>query len=130
VRSGDLGRLLADGSFVFESRIGDVLRLAGYLVAPSEIENHIQRHPGIEGCQVVGAVAEGGLKVVAFVTLRDGTPFDEEGLRRFCADGLARFKVPARCIALDAFPTTPSANGTKIQRVKLRDMAQALLREG
>jgi fatty-acyl-CoA synthase len=129
VRSGDLGRMLDDGSFVFEARIGDVLRLAGYLVAPSEIESHIQLHPGIDGCQVVGAVGDGGLKVVAFVTLQPGASFDEDGVRRHCADGLARFKVPTHCVALDAFPTTPSANGTKIQRVKLRDMARALLRE-
>jgi fatty-acyl-CoA synthase len=127
VKSGDLGRLVGDGSFLFESRIGDVLRLGGFLVAPSEIEAHIQLLPGIEGCQVVGARGAGGLKVVAFVTLRPGAAFDEAAVKRFCAEGLARFKVPERCAALDAFPTTPSANGTKIQRVKLREMARALL---
>jgi fatty-acyl-CoA synthase len=126
-RSGDLGRLEGDGSFVFETRMGDVLRLGGYLVAPAEIEDHVQRFPGIAACAAVGAVGEGGLAAVAFVTLSPGAAFDEVALRRFCAAGLARFKVPARCVALDAFPTTTSANGTKVQRAKLREMAQRLL---
>ena len=127
VRSGDLGHLLGDGSFVFETRMGDVLRLGGYLVAPSEIESHIQSYPGIEGCQAVGAVGGGGLVVVAFVTLSPGVVFDEAALRQYCVRGLARFKTPARCVALNAFPTTPGANGAKVQRVKLREMAQGLL---
>ncbi len=128
VRSGDLGHRLADGSFVFETRMGDVLRLGGYLVAPSEIEAYVQRHPTIEGCQVVGVAHGDGLKPVAFVTLRVGTTFDEAGLRQFCSHGLARFKVPVRLFALDAFPSTASANGTKVQRAKLREMAQEWLR--
>jgi fatty-acyl-CoA synthase len=127
VRSGDLGHLLGDGSFVFETRMGDVLRLGGYLVAPSEIEAHIQCYPGIDGCQAVGAVGEDGPVVVAFVTLRPGFAFDEAALRQHCAKDLARFKTPARCVALEAFPTTPGANGAKVQRAKLREMAQRLL---
>lgn len=127
VRSGDLGHRLADGSFVFEARMGDVLRLGGYLVAPSEIEAHLKCHAAVEGCQVVGAAAADGLRPVAFVTLRDGATFEETGLRAFCREGLAGFKVPVRIFAVDAFPTTTSANGTKVQRAKLREMAQARL---
>ena len=127
VRSGDFGHLLDDCSFVFETRMGDVLRLGGYLVAPSEIEAHIQCYPGIDGCQAVGAVGEDGPVVVAFVTLRPGATFDEAALRQHCAKDLARFKTPARCVALEAFPTTPGANGAKVQRAKLREMAQRLL---
>jgi fatty-acyl-CoA synthase len=127
VRSGDLGHRLADGSFVFETRMGDVLRLGGYLVAPSEIEAHLKRDTTIEGCQVVGIADAGALRPVAFVTLRSGAAFDEAALRQFCRDGLAGFKVPVRIFAVDAFPTTTSANGTKVQRAKLREMAQARL---
>ena len=127
LRTGDLGHVLDDGSFIFETRMGDVLRLGGYLVAPTEIEAYIQRHPTIEACQIVGVAGADGLTPVAFVTLRAGASFYEAGLRRFCADGLARFKVPARIFALDAFPMTASANGSKVQRSKLREMAQARL---
>jgi fatty-acyl-CoA synthase len=126
-RSGDLAHRAPDGSFVFEARMGDVLRLGGYLVSPSEIEAYLQRHPAIEGAQVVGVNVEGMLRAVGFVTLRQGAAFEADEVRRFCAAGLARFKVPAAVFPIDAFPTTQSANGVKIQKVKLREMAEASL---
>jgi fatty-acyl-CoA synthase len=127
VRTGDLGRLLDDGSFLFESRMGDVLRLSGFLVAPAEIEAFLQRHPAIDGAQVVGVPTSAGVKPVAFVTLKNSAKLDESALRAHCEAGLARYKVPARIAAIDAFPTTPSANGLKIQKAKLRDAARTLL---
>ncbi|MFO1059615.1 MAG: AMP-binding protein [Dongiaceae bacterium] len=130
MRTGDAGRLAGDGSFVLEARMGDVLRLGGYLVAPSEIEARIQGFAGIGGCQVVGVLGERGPAAVAFVTLQPGAGFDEAALRRFCAAGLARYKVPVRCVALDAFPTAASANGTKVQRARLREMAREILAAG
>jgi fatty-acyl-CoA synthase len=127
VRTGDLGRLLDDGSFVFETRMGDVLRLSGFLVAPAEIEAFLQRHPAIEGAQVVGVSTPVGVKPVAFVTVRNGARFEEAAARSHCEAGLARYKVPARIIAVDAFPTTPSPNGIKIQKAKLRETAASIL---
>lgn len=129
LRSGDLGYLAEDGAFVFVSRMGDVLRLGGFLVAPAEIESHLGAHPAVDGCQVVGATTAEGLRAIAFVTLNPGQPFDEAALRAHCLDGLARFKAPARIVAIDTFPTTKSANGTKIQRARLREMAENLLCE-
>lgn len=127
VRTGDLGRILDDGSFLFEARIGDVLRLSGFLVAPAEIEAQLQRHPSIDGAQVVGASTGAGVRPVAFVTLRAGARFDEAQLAAHCAAGLARYKVPSRIVALDAFPTTMSPNGLKIRKAELREEARALL---
>ena len=127
VRTGDLGRRLDDGSFFFEARIGDVLRLSGFLVAPAEIEAHLQRHPGIDGAQVVGVSTPAGVKPFAFVTLRAGALFDEAGLVAHCAAGLARYKLPARIVAVEAFPTTMSPNGLKIRKAELRERAETLL---
>ncbi len=127
LRSGDLGYTTAEGGFVFLSRMGDVLRLGGFLVAPAEIEARLGGHPSVEGCQVVGVSTPDGPRAVAFVTLRAGAEFDEEALRHHCLAGLARFKTPSRVFSLDEFPTTRSANGTKIQRARLRDMAQAAI---
>jgi acyl-CoA synthetase (AMP-forming)/AMP-acid ligase II len=52
-RSGDLGYTLADSRFVFLTRMGDALRLGGFLVSPAEIEAAIQELPEIAACQVV-----------------------------------------------------------------------------
>jgi fatty-acyl-CoA synthase len=127
VHTGDLARLLDDGSFVFEGRMGDVLRLSGFLVAPAEIESYLQQHPGIDGAQVVGVSTPAGLRPVAFVTLRTGASFAETDVAAYCAAGLARYKQPVRIIAVDAFPTTMSANGMKVQKAKLRDQASMIL---
>lgn len=125
VRTGDLGRALGDGGFLFLGRMGDVLRLGGFLVNPAEIEDFVQGHDSVAGCQVVGVAGPRGTRPVAFVTLRPGADWDEQGLRAFCAAGMAKYKVPARLLPLDAFPVTKSANGFKIQRAKLRQMAAA-----
>ena len=53
-RSGDLGCTHSDGRFTFLARIGDALRLGGFLVSPPEIEAVVQAFPGISACQVVG----------------------------------------------------------------------------
>jgi len=129
-RSGDLGTTTPDGGFVFQSRKGDELRLGGFLVSPAEIEAEILGHPGVSGCQVVGVATARGHDAVAFVTTDDGgAGFDEAAVRDHCRARLAKFKVPARVVRLGAFPTTQSANGTKIQRNRLRDMAQRLMDE-
>ena len=126
-RSGDLGYTLADGRFVFLTRIGDALRLGGFLVSPMEIEAVVQDAPGIAACQVVGVPRAGGPVPVAFVVLQHGAVLDEAAAIAHVASRLARYKVPLRVIPVDAFPVTPGANATKIQKGKLREMAEALL---
>jgi fatty-acyl-CoA synthase len=126
-RSGDLGTTLADGRFVYLARMGDALRLGGFLVSPAEIEDVVQQAPGIAACQVVGVARAEGLVPVAFVLLQDGASLDEPAVLAHVAARLARYKLPRRVIPLDAFPVTPGANATKIQKGKLRDMAEALL---
>ena len=127
VRTGDLGRLLDNRSFDFVSRMGDVLRLSGFLVAPAEIEARLQSHPSIDGAQVVSVSTEAGTKPVAFVTRAPGASFDEAAVKAYCSATLARYKVPIRIVLIDAFPTTMSANGIKIQKGKLRDQASEIL---
>lgn len=126
-RSGDLGYTLADGRFVYLTRIGDALRLGGFLVSPMEIEAVVQEAPGIAACQVVGVPRSGALVPIAFVVLQHGANLDEAAVIAHVAARLARYKVPLRVFRVDAFPVTPGANATKIQKGKLREMAEALL---
>lgn len=128
-RSGDLGHTCDDGRFVFLARMGDSLRLGGFLVSPQEIEDCVQQLAGIAECQVVGVTAAGGLRPVAFVRLEPGARLDETAVIVHVGARLARYKVPTRVFAIDAFPVTEGANGTKIQKTRLRDMAAALISE-
>jgi fatty-acyl-CoA synthase len=71
-RSGDLARL-SDNGFIFEARIGDAMRLGGFLVSPEEIEAVIQAHPGVAGVQVVAACGDAADPApVAFVVPAKG----------------------------------------------------------
>lgn len=126
-RSGDLGYTCADGRFVFLARMGDSLRLGGFLVSPQEIEDCVQEVAGVVECQVVGVTTGGALRPVAFVRVANGAALDESAAIAHVAARLARYKVPVRMFAIDAFPVTDGANGTKIQKARLRDLAQQRL---
>jgi len=108
--------------------MGDAMRLGGFLVAPEEIEAVIQALPGVAGVQVVAAAGKGDPAPVAFVQPVDGMKLDAAAVRAHCREQLARFKVPERIVLVDAFPVVDSPNGPKVQRVRLREMADALLR--
>lgn len=124
-RTGDLAAPQGDRTFEYVSRIGDVLRLGGFLVAPAEIEAVLMGIDGITAAEVVAVDRPEGARPVAFVIAPDG--LDEAAAIDRCRARLARYKVPVRVLGIDEFPTTASANGTKIQKVKLRELARSAL---
>jgi fatty-acyl-CoA synthase len=133
-KTGDLGYVRADGSFVYQSRMGDTMRLGGFLVDPTEIEQVLAEQPEIKSAQVVGIEIKGQLKPVAFVIASDphsghtnNATSDPNVILNRLSKQLAAFKVPTHLWFIDAFPATASANGDKFQRVKLREMAQQRL---
>ncbi|MFK4448889.1 fatty-acyl-CoA synthase [Caballeronia udeis] len=122
-RTGDVGRLRADGSFVYETRKGDAIRLSGFLVNPVEIEDEIKSIDGVDDAQVVAVVLDGQPRPVAFVIPLAGHDIDPAMVIGVVKSRIAAFKVPARVWSVDAFPVTQSSNGVKIQRARLREMA-------
>lgn len=124
VRSGDLGYLTEDGGFVFETRMGDGIRLGGFLVNPAEIDAWLERHQSVAACQTVGINMSGTTRPVSFVVSAGAGTVDEVALLDHCRQGLAGYKVPVRVLTLDRFPTTDGPNGVKIQRGVLRAMAE------
>jgi fatty-acyl-CoA synthase len=69
-------------------------------------------------------------RCVAFVVPAAAASPRETDVVAAAAAQMAGFKVPARVWFVDEFPTTESANGVKIQRTRLRDMALERLRQG
>ena len=81
-RSGDLGTVAPDGSFDYLCRIGDVLRLKGFLVEPAEIESRLAAHEAVALSKVIGIRGEDGeTQAVAFVVAREGCQIEPDGLR-------------------------------------------------
>lgn len=124
-RTGDLAKAEPDGSVTFITRIGDVLRLGGFLVSPSEIESVVLELDGINEAVAVAVARPGGVRA-AVVVIADHDP-DVEAVIAHCNERLARFKVPVGVVRVDEFPTTPSANGTKIRVTELRDLVNSTL---
>jgi fatty-acyl-CoA synthase len=125
-KTGDLGTSELDGTFTYLGRMGDVLRLGGFLVNPLEIETHLCAHASVADAQTIALATERGNRPVAFVIPEQGSEIDETALIGHCKAQLASFKVPIRVIAINEFPSTPSPNGTKIQKGELRRMAEAM----
>jgi len=125
-RTGDLATRHGTG-FTYLARMGDSLRLRGYLVNPSEIENELMRHPAVSGAQVVGLKVPGqGDVAVAYVTLHASDP-GEAALQAHCKAQLANYKIPHRVVVVDDFPIVNGPNGGKIQKRVLREWARELL---
>ncbi|BCN37408.1 acyl-CoA synthetase [Alicycliphilus denitrificans] len=120
-KTGDLGHLRPDGSLVFETRLGDAVRLGGNLVNPAEIEELVERYPGVREAQVVAVPIQGQDRPVAFVIF-DAQP-DLGDLLAHLRRSMANYKVPQRVWPLAAFPLTEGSNGNKISRTQLRQMA-------
>lgn len=125
--TGDVGYLREDGSFVYKTRKGDAVRLAGFLVNPQEIEGFLKELDGVADAQVVAVDIDGTARAVAFVIEQPGHDLAEADLIRQAREHIAPFKVPARVWFVDEYPVTLSSNGLKTQRTKLRDMARERL---
>ncbi len=119
MRTGDLGREESPGLFRFLSRLKEVLKTGGFLVAPLEVEAVLGGHPAVaEACVVPRPDGKLGEVGVAFVQLKPGAACAAEELLGLCAARLANFKVPRQIVFVDDYPRTATG---KIQRARLRE---------
>ncbi|MGH6718173.1 MAG: AMP-binding enzyme, partial [Alphaproteobacteria bacterium] len=121
LRTGDLGRLTASGRLQLAGgRLKDMITRGGENVYPVEVERVLSRHPAVEDVAVFAVKDDYyGEAVAGAFRLRAAVKAAE--LAAFCAERIARFKVPARMFAVDAFPLT--ARG-KVRKIALRAMAE------
>ena len=119
LRTGDAGRLDADGFLHVLDRRDDLLVSGGENVFPAEVEAAIAEHPAIAEAGVAGRpdLAWGAVPI-ASVVLRAGAPIPTNAdLRAFCLARLAPYKVPAAFVVVAALPRTASG---KLRRSELR----------
>lgn len=127
-RTEDIGHLEEDGGVVYRSRGDDALRLRGFLVSPREIEEYINTSSLVDTTQVVGTSTPDGDVAVAFVKLVPGSRISHADLKAFCREGIANYKIPSIIEFVSEFPVTEGANGVKIQKGKLREQAETLVK--
>ena len=110
---------------MFLSPAGHVLRLRAFLVLPAYVEHRPASPPAVLTAKVVGVRgADGATIAVGFVVLEPEHEVSGRELRTWCADALARFKVPTVIHVIDEMPTTSGTNGTKIRAATLREWAR------
>jgi acetyl-CoA synthetase len=120
-RSGDLARCDADGWFWFVGRGDDVIKSAGHLIGPFEVESALMEHPSVAEAGVIGVPdAVAGEVVKAFVALKPG--FDPTSDLRLELVGFARRRLgPAVAPREIEFqPDLPKTRSGKIMRRLLK----------
>ena len=119
-RSGDGGRIDAEGFLYLTDRIKDMIVSGGENVYPAEVEAALREHPAVLDCAVFGLPhAKWGEGVTAAVELRPGHSADSETLIAFARQHLAAYKIPRRFEFDVVLPRTASG---KIQRGLLRSL--------
>jgi fatty-acyl-CoA synthase len=105
LHTGDMARRDEDGCYSILGRSKEMFISGGENVYPAEIESVLSAHPEVMEAAVVGVPhATWGEVGRAFVVVTEA--YDEEDLRAFLADRLARYKLPREIIVLDALPLT------------------------
>ncbi len=113
--TGDLAEMDAAGRVYLKGRRKSVLNVSGMKVFPEEVEQVIERHPGVRRCRVRGSAhAVLGTLPVADVILHAGKTMIARELIDWCRKSLSIYKVPVRVKFVDELPLTASG---KIRRV-------------
>jgi fatty-acyl-CoA synthase len=114
-RSGDLARREPDGMYRLVDRLKDMYVSGGENVFPAEVEAVLAAHAAVADAAVLGVPdTQWGETGLAFVVARDGH-FESKELRAHCLARLAKYKCPARFVAIDAIPR--SAAGKILKQV-------------
>ncbi len=119
--SGDLAVVHQDGYVEVRDRAKDIIISGGENISSIEVEDVLHAHPAVMEAAVVGtAHPKWGERPVAFVTLTPGTESPSgEGLREFCRDRLAGYKVPDTFV----FGDLPKTSTGKVRKTELREQA-------
>jgi fatty-acyl-CoA synthase len=127
LKTGDVGRIDAEGYLTLTGRIKETYRCGGEMVIPREIEELVDQHPKVAQALAVGVpdpkMGEiGCLCIVA----RPGEKPDPAELLALCAGKLARFKVPRLVLFFEPGEIPLTATG-RPQKVKLAAIARERL---
>ena len=122
--SGDLGVWHADGYIQLKDRSKDIIISGGENISSIEVEDTLYRHPAVlEAAVVAKSDDKWGETPCAFITLRaDAGEISEQDIVAYCRDNLAHYKCPRTVV----FTDLPKTSTGKVQKFKLREMAESL----
>ena len=105
--TGDLGFADEEGFIFISGRRRDLIISGGENIYPAEVESVVGEHPSVAEVAIVGRPdPHWGEVPLAFVVPIDRAPIDETLLNKWCADRLARYKMPRQWIFVEHLPRT------------------------
>jgi acetyl-CoA synthetase len=119
--TGDLAKCDGDGYFWFVGRSDDVIKSAGHLIGPFEVESTLMEHPAIAEAGVIGIPdAVAGEVVKAFVALNPGFGESEELRKELLAHARKRLGPVVAPREIDFRRVLPKTRSGKIMRRLLK----------
>ncbi|WP_372528609.1 long-chain-fatty-acid--CoA ligase [Piscinibacter sp.] len=116
-KSGDVGTMDERGFIRIVDRKKDMILVSGFNVYPNELEQVVNRHPGVLECAAIGvSVAKSGEAVKLFVVRKDPA-LDEQDLSEYCRLNFTAYKRPKY---IEFRYDLPKSNVGKILRRELR----------
>ncbi len=118
--SGDVGYFDENGLLFVSGRDDEMIVSGGENVFPAEVEDFVSGHPDIVEATALGVEdKDWGARLRCFVVKVEGSDVDEDTIKAYVKDNLARYKVPREVIFLDELPRNPTG---KILKRQLREM--------
>jgi acetyl-CoA synthetase len=119
--TGDMVRRDSDGYFWFVGRADDVIKSAGHLIGPFEVENALTDHPAVAEAAVIGIPdPTAGEVVKAFVTLKDGVQATDELSLELLGHARTRLGAAVAPKSIQLVTALPHTRSGKIMRRLLR----------
>ena len=117
--TGDIAKMDADGYFTIVDRKKDIIKTSGFLVFPAEVEEVLNKFPGVAEAAVIGVPhPERGEDIVAIVVPRPSVVLDKAAIEHHCQQHLGKQKRPRQIEIVSELPKNFLG---KIQRRRLRE---------
>ncbi|MCL2114592.1 MAG: AMP-binding protein [Methanobrevibacter sp.] len=125
LHSGDLATVDEDGYYTIVGREKDMIIRGGENIYPREIEEFLFTIDEVKDAQVAGIKDDRYGEIVgAFIIKEKGSTLQEEDIRDYAIEKIARYKVPKHVFFVDEFPLTTSG---KVQKYKLSELGLKLV---
>ncbi|MCX4828547.1 MULTISPECIES: 4-coumarate--CoA ligase family protein [unclassified Streptomyces] len=119
LRTGDVGRVDADGWLFVVDRVKELIKYKGFQVAPADLEAVLLAHEGIADAAVIGVLDDDGNEVPKAFVVRADPALGADAVMAYVAERVAPYKKIRRVAFIDGVPRAASG---KILRRELREI--------